>query len=349
MSLSKGLISKLRRDLLSWYLSNPRSLPWKQHKDPYPIWLSEIILQQTRVEQGLPYYHKFLEQFPRIFDLAAAPEDDILKAWEGLGYYSRARNLHHTAQHLVEHHKGAFPRTYRELLKLKGIGPYTAAAIASFAFDLPHAVVDGNVYRVLSRLMGDDTPIDSNAGKKLFQEVADRLIPDDEASAWNQAMMNLGAMICLPQNPLCEECPWADRCEAFNNQSQSLFPVKEKKILKKNRHFHFLVLREGDYIYLQRRDDKDVWKGLYQFPLVEAPTPKKPDTALFWGVMDKKKLTLLHSDIQVLTHQRVSGYFFECISQPFPTVPDSWIRVPLAKLRDYAFPKIIYNFISQCI
>lgn len=352
MTESQENISSLRKSLLAWYDSNPRDLPWKNTVEPYKIWLSEIILQQTRVDQGLPYYNKFLDQFPGVQDLALAPEDVVLKAWEGLGYYSRARNLHFTAKVVSTEFNGNFPSSYKGLLSLKGIGPYTAAAIASFAFDLPHAVVDGNVYRVLSRLMAISTPIDSTAGKKIFQEIADILLPPKQPSKWNQAIMNLGAMVCTPQNPQCEKCPWTSQCAANNANTHSLFPVKEKKIKRIDRNFHFLVLRLNKKIIIQKRGARDIWKGLYHFPLVESSQPKQPISSNFWpgaSFHNTEKPYLIHEDSQLLTHQKINGYFFECRPKSILKMPGDWISINLSQLQDYAFPKIISNFIRQYI
>ena len=219
--------------LLNWHKKNNRTLPWKVDKDPYKIWLSEIILQQTRVEQGIPYYQKFIATFPTIHDLAQTDESNVLKVWEGLGYYSRARNLHDTAKYISIHLNGVFPSSYENLLKLKGVGPYTAAAIASFAYDLPHAVVDGNVYRVLSRIFGIKTPMDSSEGRKEFQKIAQELINAQDPGGYNQAIMDFGATVCTPKNPNCNQCPFSEQCFAFLNRSINQLPVKNKNIQKK--------------------------------------------------------------------------------------------------------------------
>jgi len=352
VTVSQEKISMLRKSLLAWYASNPRELPWKNTFDPYKIWLSEIILQQTRVDQGLPYYRKFLDLFPCVQDLARAPEDVVLKAWEGLGYYSRARNLHFTAKVVSEEFNGEFPPNYKGLLNLKGIGPYTAAAISSFAFNLPHAVVDGNVYRVLSRLMGISTPIDTTSGKKTFQETADILLAPKQPSEWNQAIMNLGAMVCTPQNPQCEKCPWTNHCVAYKADAHSLFPVKEKKITRVDRNFHFLVLRLDKKIIIQKRDGRDIWKGLYHFPLVESSLPKQPISSSFWhgaSFSNSEKPHLIYESSQLLTHQKINGYFFECRSESILGMPEDWVSIHMSQLQDYAFPKIISNFIRQYI
>jgi A/G-specific adenine glycosylase len=260
----------LAKQLVYWYLQNKRDLPWRKTKDPYRVWLSEIMLQQTRVAQGLPYFLKFTEAFPTVFDLAKADESEVLKLWQGLGYYSRARNLHFTAKFVANELKGVFPKTYKELLKLKGIGDYTASAIASICYTEPVAVVDGNVYRVLSRFFGIDTPINSTKGIKEFKELAQTLIDTSQPGVYNQAIMDFGALHCKPQNPICSECPLANSCVALAKNRVKELPVKEKKIKVKKRYFNYLVpiTRENKTV-LEERKGKGIWQGLYQFPLIE--------------------------------------------------------------------------------
>lgn len=253
--------------ILNWYCVNQRDLPWRKEKDPYKIWLSEIILQQTRVAQGLPYYYKFINEFPNITSMAASEEEKILKLWEGLGYYSRARNMHQTAKILTEKYEGVFPETYEDILKLKGIGEYTAGAIASFAFGTRVPIVDGNVYRVLSRVFGIDTDILSSAGKKEFRHLADSLLPDKNVGDYNQALMEFGALQCIPAKPSCDHCPLFYGCFARENKRQQVLPVKIKKTTKKVRDLEFLVLRFAQYLIVEKRTGNDIWKNLYQFPL----------------------------------------------------------------------------------
>ncbi len=255
--------------LINWYNRHKRPLPWRESHDSYRIWLSEILLQQTRVAQGLPYYYRFLEAFPDIKALANASEKEVLRLWQGLGYYSRARNLHGTAKTVVSYHKAQLPDSYQELLKLKGIGKYTAAAIASFAHNEKVAVVDGNVYRVLSRVFGLKEDISSPNGQKTFQLLADKLLPDKDSSTHNQAIMEFGALQCTPKNPACEECPMAFMCYAYAKNEQTQLPVKLKKTSKTNRYFHYLVLKTGNKYLLKERKGKDIWQGLYEFPMVE--------------------------------------------------------------------------------
>lgn len=353
MQLTQAKKKAFNHSLLDWYQANERPLPWKESRDPYKIWLSEIILQQTRVAQGTPYYLKFIQLFPTVQALASASEDDVLKAWEGLGYYSRARNLHATAQHIAESLDGIFPNTYEGLLKLKGIGPYTAAAIASFAYGLPHAVLDGNVFRVLARYFGESEPIDGSTGKKVFQKMANGLIDSHEPDHWNQAIMNLGAMVCSPQNPICETCPIADNCVAFTEGRIAEFPIKEKAKARRHRHFHYLVLELDGATYIEKRIQKDIWKGLYQFPLLERKEGIIPEEAEDWSIELGKHIGTLVAGKQfeqLLTHQKIHGYFHHLRLKESPVmVPNNWVKVQLNALNTYAFPKIIHNFIIQSI
>lgn len=295
----------------NWYRRNARDLPWRRTKNAYFIWLSEVILQQTRVDQGMNYYQKFIQNYPSIQDLANADEAEVLKLWQGLGYYSRARNLLKTAQQVVEMHNGVFPNDFNELLKLKGIGPYSAAAIASFAYDLPHAVLDGNVFRVLSRYFGIETPIDSTTGKKEFQALVDQLIPVNEPALFNQAIMEFGAMMCTPNNPNCEICPLADSCVSRPNEGYKLLPVKAKKTKVTKRYFHYFHLQFNDQVYLTKRTDSGIWQQLYEFPLIETTTEK----------LDQKDLNQLSPYLKVsppvfetkhiLSHQHIFAHFYQ--------------------------------------
>ena len=260
----------------NWYRQNHRDLPWRNTRDPYLIWLSEVILQQTRVDQGLSYYLKFAEHFPEVLDLAEADEQDVLKLWQGLGYYSRARNLHAGAKQIRDQFGGQFPEDFKSIRSLKGIGDYTAAAISSFAFDLPHAVVDGNVYRVLSRYFDINTPIDSGTGKKMFNDLAQSLIEPEEAATHNQAIMELGALVCTPRSPQCHACPLNNSCLALQNGTIEQRPVKTKRGKVKDRYFTYLIFLDNDRTFLQKRVAKDVWQHLFQFPLIESQEPLDP-------------------------------------------------------------------------
>ncbi|MCS7004215.1 MAG: A/G-specific adenine glycosylase [Cytophagales bacterium] len=259
--------------LISWFERHQRELPWRKTKDPYAIWLSEIILQQTRVKQGLAYYEQFLQTFPTIFDLAKASQEEVLRLWQGLGYYTRARNLHHTAQYIVAKYQGRFPSNSQELQKLKGIGKYTAAAIASFAFDEPIPVIDGNVYRVLARLFAIESDISSPTAYRTFEQVALELLPASSPAIFNQAIMEFGAIQCTPQNPACITCIFFNDCRARILGKQHELPKKSKKIKSQNRYFHYFVVVYQDKILMKERLENDIWKGLYDFPLLETEAP----------------------------------------------------------------------------
>lgn len=256
--------------LINWYGHQKRDLPWRKTKDPYKIWLSEVILQQTRVVQGLPYYERFIECFPSVFDLAAAPEEQVFKLWQGLGYYSRARNLHCSAKRIVADFQGVFPKTYTELLTLKGVGDYTASAIASICYSEPCAVVDGNVYRVLARVFGIEKPINSPEGKSFFKELATNLLDTQNAGIYNQALMDFGAIQCKPQSPDCQNCIFINECVAYTSKKVEQLPVKIAKTKIRNRYFNYLVIIDGkNFTTLNKRTQKDIWQGLYEFPLLE--------------------------------------------------------------------------------
>ena len=257
------------KELINWYLKNKRELPWRETEDPYPIWLSEIILQQTRVRQGLPYYFSFLKHFPTVNDLARATEKEVLSLWQGLGYYSRARNLHKTAQLIVANYAGSFPNSYTGLLNLKGVGPYTAAAIASFAFKEQVAVVDGNVYRVLTRIFGIYEDITLNTTKKVIAELAQKLIPKKSPDIYNQAIMEFGALHCTPAEPNCDACPFAQICVAKSADDQKVLPVKAKAKAKQERFFSYFMVRYGDIVLMKERGSNDIWQGLFEFLLIE--------------------------------------------------------------------------------
>ena len=270
--------STFSKKIIEWYKENKRELPWRNTKDPYPIWLSEIILQQTRVAQGLPYFKRFVENFSTIHKLAAAKEQDVLRLWQGLGYYTRARNLHRCAKVIVEQYNGNFPDNFIDLQKLPGIGTYTAAAIASFAFLAPVAVVDGNVFRVLARVFGMEYDIASVEGKDSFSKKANELISREHPDLFNQAIMEFGATHCVPKNPNCEECIFKKSCVALAKGWQDQLPVKSKKTKVRKRYFFYLVVEQNKKILMRKREGKDIWKGLYDFPLIETKRPQKIET-----------------------------------------------------------------------
>lgn len=341
---------KFSNTLIYWYLQNERDLPWRKTKNPYFIWLSEIMLQQTRVAQGMAYYFKFTENFPTVFDLAKADEKDVLKMWQGLGYYSRARNLHYSAKQIANELNGKFPSNYKEIIKLKGIGDYTASAIASICFNEPTAVVDGNVYRVLSRYFGIKTPINASAGIKEFKKLAQTLIDKTQPGTYNQAIMDFGALHCKPQNPLCESCPFADSCIALEKKLTKELPVKEKKIKVKNRYFNFLVVKtiEQETI-LSERKGKGIWQGLYQFPLVESTKNINKDeliaseefTTLF---PDETTISLFNKKeiIHKLSHQHLHTKFWIV-----ETKNTSAAKIKWNDIRTYPVPILIANFLDE--
>ena len=336
--------------LTYWYLKNKRDLPWRKTKSPYHIWLSEIMLQQTRVAQGLPYYLTFIEKFPTVFDLANASEQTVLKLWQGLGYYSRARNLHFTAKHIANELNGKFPVTFSEIKKLKGIGDYTASAIASICFNEPTAVVDGNVYRVLSRYFGIHTPINSSNGIKEFKKLAQTLIDPKQPALYNQAIMDFGALHCKPKNPLCETCPFANSCIALAQKKVSELPVKEKKIKVKHRYFNYMVVQtDTQDTILTERKGKGIWQGLYEFPLIETSS-----------VIDKKGL-IKHQDFQdlfpsettfslfntkkivhKLSHQHLHTQFWIVKTKTHVKATIHW-----SKAKVYPVPILVANFLNE--
>lgn len=342
------------RTLNQWYRSNKRHLPWRNTTDPYKVWLSEIILQQTRVDQGMSYYLKFIEHFPTVQDLAAASEDQVLKLWQGLGYYSRARNLHSTAKTITENHLGIFPKNYKELLKLKGVGPYTAAAIASFCFDEPRAVVDGNVYRVLARVHGEFEPIDTNSGKKRFQELADEAMDEENPGEHNQAMMEFGATHCTPKLPKCISCPFNKVCVAFRTDQVELLPQKSKKQKVKHVFFNYLVFVENDHIWLRKREGNGIWKNLHDFPLIESETRNQNEWVAREGhqkygspIQSKEPTPLENEYVHVLSHRKIHARFFIVNSKPENKPKESLIRVHKDNLDQYAIPKLIDNFLQD--
>ncbi len=339
------------KNLIHWYSVFKRDFPWRQTKSPYYIWLSEIILQQTQIKQGLPYYEAFVSNFPTVFHLANAKEEQVLKLWQGLGYYSRARNLLKTAQYIVTELQGEFPKTYKDLLSLKGVGDYTASAIASICFNEPTAVVDGNVYRVLSRYYGIATPINSTQGIKHFKALAQSLLPHTNIGDYNQAIMEFGAVQCKPKNPNCIECPLQDSCIAFTQKKIELLPVKINKTKISKKHFNFLVfISENKRTILQQRTAKGIWQNLYQFPLIETTkvlTQKQFDnnkkikdllnkTKHDFSLYNKKDI------IHKLTHQHLHTKFWIITVNILPQK-----GIPISEIHKYPVPKLISKFIEE--
>jgi A/G-specific adenine glycosylase len=344
----------LSAKLIKWYLQNKRDLPWRNIKDAYRIWLSEIILQQTQVAQGLSYYHRFVEKYPTIIDLATASEDEVLKLWQGLGYYSRARNLLHTANTVKTEYGGIFPSTYLEIRNLKGVGDYTAAAIASFAFGLPHAVVDGNVYRLLSRVFGMDTPIDSSLGKKQFFELANTLIDTKRPDLHNQAIMEFGSQYCKPTKPDCENCVLNAKCIAFQQSTVTSLPVKAKKTKVKNRYFNYLILANSkNEILINRRENADIWKGLYEFLLIESKGStsllKLSNTQAFKEICGNQPSVLYASKEykHILSHQHLFAKFYVIKVKKFKN-SEGFLKTNLKDLTNFAWPRLIEMFLNDC-
>lgn len=346
------------KKLFEWFATHHRPLPWKGEKNPYFVWLSEIILQQTTVRQGLPYYERFVEKYPSVHDLANAPEDDVMKLWEGLGYYSRARNLHATAKHISNDLKGSFPNSYEALLTLKGVGTYTAAAIASFAFDLPHAVVDGNVYRVLSRYFGIEEPIDSPQVKRYFTELANELLDKTRAADFNQAMMDFGATHCTPANPMCKNCLLKAECVALKEDKTGILPIKSKKIEKKERFFNYLVIHAGETTFIQKRTDKDIWQNLYEFPLIETSNLVENLADTEGSDFKSKIQEVLKSDFkvvkksqpfkQMLTHRKIIATFWDIeVPEKFNFSDEAILNIEIKNLSKFAFPKVIDLYFQE--
>jgi len=338
--------------IIRWYIDNPRDLPWRNTRDPYKIWLSEIILQQTRVAQGLPYYEAFVNDYPTVEDLALASEEDVLRLWQGLGYYSRARNLHFCAKNIWFELGGKFPNTYESLLKLKGVGSYTAAAISSFAFDEVKAVVDGNVFRVLARYFGIPTDIASGAGKKEFEALANAIIPSDNPAEFNQAMMDFGARLCVPKSPDCESCPLKNTCFAYQQDLVGSLPVKINKTKVKERALHYMVIRCGTFSVWNKRTAGDIWEGLHDFPQEETLTLGE----------NKGKILPLPESVEaypkdfrhILSHQRLTAKFSTItISPNKSTELAEWcdsqglLMVEEERIDYLAKPKLIVNFLKD--
>lgn len=351
--MDKGQKAYFTKRLMQWHeTENIRSLPWKEEKDPYRIWLSEIILQQTRSEQGLPYYLNFINTYPKLEDLAAAPDESVFRLWQGLGYYNRCKNMLATARYIISELDGKFPDSYEGLLKLKGIGPYTAAAIGSFAFGLPHAVVDGNVYRVLSRFFDIDTPSDSTEGKKLFHDVANDLLDKKRSAAYNQAIMDHGATVCTPLAPKCHLCPVQGKCVAFNRGIIGLLPVRSKKQTVRKRHFNYILFKSGDEVWISKREGLDIWQNLYELFLYESDKSiskqqlaKKLEEM---GIMVSNTLAYEGVLTQRLTHQLIEIKFY---STDLPEqvkmtgIKGRWVKQ--STLKNFGFPKSIVSFLEK--
>lgn len=339
--------------LIKWYDEHKRDLPWRKTSDPYLVWLSEVILQQTRVDQGLSYFLRFAQRYPKITDLAAAEEDEVLKLWQGLGYYSRARNLHATAKMISEKYNGEFPSLFKEIISLRGVGEYTASAIASISFNLPYAVVDGNVYRVLSRLFAIDEYIDTTKGKKYFSELAVNLLDIDNPGNYNQAIMDFGALQCVPSNPNCSDCCMSDICLAYSERKVGEYPKKAVKVQVRNRYFNYLDIRVGKELYIQKRIHKDIWQNLYELPLIESEDELSVDellkhegfNSIFNGVEVKKieyPVKLKH----ILSHQRIFASFYQ-IHIPSSLVNSDFVKIKSEDIDTYAVSRLTEKYLES--
>ena len=338
--------------LLHWYKRHKRDLPWRSSNNPYHIWLSEVILQQTRVDQGMPYYEKFVRHYPKLQDLANADIDSVLKDWEGLGYYSRARNLHQAAQQVVDQFDGQFPQSYADIIKLKGVGDYTASAISSIVFNEPQAVVDGNVYRVLSRFFGISEPINTSGGQKLFKAKAEEVLFQSDPGTFNQALMEFGALQCVPRNPSCESCPLSKECRAFEMGMIDQLPVKKKKKYDRQRYLNYVLLNCDKRIYVEQRPEGDIWARLYQFWAFETLAEESVDTVLN-SISERLEVTYEVTGIEQLkphklSHQTLHLRVLEINLSVMPNLANAagqW--VPAGTLKTYAFPKPLRAFLDR--
>ena len=339
--------------LINWYREHKRELPWRESSDPYLIWISEIILQQTRVVQGYDYFIRFIKRFPDVTSLAEADEDEVMKFWQGLGYYSRARNLHAAARSM----NGVFPKTYPEVLALKGVGEYTAAAICSFAYNMPYAVVDGNVYRVLSRYLGIETPIDSTEGKKLFASLAGEFLDKSRPAVYNQAIMDFGAIQCTPQNPACLFCPLAGSCMALSKSMVAQLPVKQHKTKTTERFLNYIFVRAGACTFINKRTGNDIWKNLFELPLIETASSVTEEELLalpeFIKLFDKEEVPVDRSICRnvkhVLSHRVLYANFYEVVLPEKTKSFSSYLKIKTNELEQYAVPKLIHAFLEKYV
>jgi len=338
---------------MPWYQTHQRKLPWRETKDPYKIWISEIILQQTQVIQGWDYYQRFIKAFPTVETLAEASEQEVLKLWQGLGYYSRARNLHFAAQQVIHDFDGVFPKTHQEILTLKGVGDYTAAAIASFAFDLPYAVLDGNVYRLLSRIYGIETPIDTGVGKKEFSTLVQSLLFTKDPAMFNNAIMDFGAILCTPKNPDCSNCPFQNKCVAYQTDRIEGLPLKKNKLKQKERYLNYFLILDGENNFYLEKRTTGIWKNLYQLPLIESEKKLSQKKILqlpdFIKLTKNSKIQLLApltSVIHILSHQRLNTTF-SVIRLNSDISSKARIRVNKSTYNHYPLPKLIETFLKD--
>ena len=340
--------------LLSWFAREGRDLPWRRTRDPYRIWLSEVILQQTRVAQGLEYYLRFTERFPDIAALAAAPEDEVLKLWQGLGYYSRARNLHAAARQVMSRFGGVFPATYGEVRALPGVGDYTAAAVCSIVYDAPCAVLDGNVYRVLARLFDIGIPIDTTAGKRTFAELAQLQLDTSRPGLYNQAIMDFGALQCTPANPSCNNCPLRDECLSLAAGTVAERPVKAGRTRIRPRYLNYLHLECGGRIALRRRPEGDIWQGLYDLPAIESDRPldftelaAAPPFRDMFGTLPYRLVRTIRMPKHQLSHQTLHAAYHRLALDAWPSAAGGWTLVPYEQLEDYAIPRLLDRYFER--
>ena len=345
----------LNNQIINWYNENKRDLPWRKTKDPYLIWISEIMLQQTRVATAIDYFNRFIQRFPTVNELANAQEQEVLNLWQGLGYYSRARNLHHSAKTIHTIYKGVFPTTYKDILQLKGVGSYTAAAISSFAFNLPYAVLDGNVFRVLSRLYGIETAIDSTEGKKLFQNIATETMGNATPEIYNQAIIEFGALQCVPKSPQCSECLLKSNCFAYQHNIVDKLPIKSKQIKLKNRYFYYLFLSCSNQFAIEKREDKDIWKNMYQYPLIESDRELSIENLInakqwidIFGDDNLVIQSISDNIVHKLTHQNINCKFIHVeIDEDYLNKNKRFIFIDKKESEQYPFPKLIYEHIEK--
>ena len=348
-------MDNISNPLIRWYSYNKRALPWRETKDPYKIWVSEIILQQTRVNQGLNYYDRFIDKYPDVQSLADSSIDELLKLWQGLGYYSRARNMHYTANEIVREFKGQFPSDYSDLLKLKGIGDYTASAIASISFNQTTAVLDGNVFRVVSRFFGISESTQTASGKKVFKEKLSELIPKKDPGTFNQAIMEFGALQCTPHNPDCTNCPLKTSCFAFNHQMISELPVKKQKVKQQDRFFNYFFIIHDEYTFIEQRTSNDIWKLLYQLPLIETAKEvsmkELQENKLWINLFNDCELEIDPKPVKkkhILSHQKIHARFYKIkvksLNGPFEK---KYQKIHFSELQNIGVPKLLENYLAQ--
>lgn len=349
---------KISAKIIQWYQSNARDLPWRTTFDPYLIWMSEVILQQTQVRQGLNYYHRFVEKYPRVELLAAAPPDEVLKLWQGLGYYSRARNMHAAAQTIVEKHNGRFPDKYNDILNLKGVGEYTAAAIASFAYGLPYPAIDGNMQRVVSRVFGVKTAVDTAKGKKEIKAIAQQMIKNQNPAEFNQALMEFGSLQCSAKQPACTTCPIQANCAALAENMVGELPLKSKKTKQRNRYFNYLLIELDNAIVMQQRRKKDIWQNLYELPLIETPEAVEPEMLIetkmwkqIFGSVPLNIKGVSENYLHQLSHQKLHTRFYhiEPLGENIENriIKSPFIKVKSEKIATFAVPKLIERYFKE--